>query len=228
MAPDPLEGPEGLLDGDGEATGAGAAGAGARNGRRKPRTNEEAEAFRKRVFDLRMRGMMPGQIASMVGESVALVQHHIRKARMERLEEVEFGGKKEKVGEGIRMYQALREEAMRQMHKAEEGSAVRAVWFAEARKCVDKELEFLMEVGFLPRASEKLEVLVRDARGMSLAEINAEIGAIERRLANASVIPDARGGREAQKLAITLNGHQPERVIDVGGVKVKEAEPFDP
>lgn len=153
-------------------------------------TPERAEELQKRIFDLKMHGMTNAAIAKIVSLDTSTVRYHLKKARLRNVSEIEESGAKGKIGEFSRKFQRAQEVAWFNISKAPEGSVARAIWLQTYLKAVKDEGSFLMETGWVPKASDKLDISLVDARSMSLEELENECRRLERRLSGARIIPD--------------------------------------
>lgn len=135
----------------------------------------EVEMLRRRIWMYRSRGMTVKQIASAVGKSISTVYHHLRKARQGTYDEIESSGQPETIGEMLLNLRELRQEALRNMSQVEQGSPMRAQWLDLAGRRLNAELDFLMKVGLIQKAADRVELSVRDVRYMSDEEIRREI-----------------------------------------------------
>lgn len=179
------------------------------------RGNEEVWAeLRRRIFDLKTDGMSIPSISKLVGKSETTVRHHYHKARLERLREIETQGWKPKAGEISRKFEKLFEIAKLHLNhlttqrdegpvlnsegkviskgkKGGLGSVAAAIWTQTAMKLVKEEYTFLMELGVMPRAREKLDITIQDARSLSLEELQAEASRLSRQLSTANIVADS-------------------------------------
>lgn len=177
-------------------------------------TPEEAEDLRKRCFDLRSQGLSFDRIAAAIGKSRNTARTYWQQARAERMKQVETEGWKPKVGEAMRKNERHYELAMlhfqhlttqpeeppildehgkvvKKGKKAGLGTVAAAIWMQTILKIEKQGLDLLMDVGVIPRASEKLDVTITDARSMSLEELQIAASRLRKQLANGEIVPDS-------------------------------------
>ena len=143
----------------------------------------EIEQLRRRVWVMRSRGMTFKQIADAVQRDPSTVHYHWKKACEEATTKLEGAGQPEVIGNMMLTFRELRPEALRNLSQVEQGSPMRANWLALAGKRLDAEKQFMLEVGLLDRASDKVELTVKDVRKMSDEEIQREVENLRRELA---------------------------------------------
>jgi predicted transcriptional regulator len=155
----------------------------------------ELERLRRRIWMLRSRGMTYAQIGQAVGCTAANVAYHVKKIRQETFVQMDGAGQQEIIGEILMNYQEMRQEALRNMTQVEQGSPMRAQWLDIAARRLNAEVKFLIDVGMIQKAADRVELTVRDVRKMSDEEIEREMMRLKEELATAPVaFLEKRGG----------------------------------
>lgn len=176
---------------------------------------EEWEELRNRIFELKTGGMSWEKIAVLVGKSKTTVRYHYKQARLANLRSIEAEGWKPKAGEIARKFERLQEVAWLHLQhltvqkdeppvldpktgkvltkgkKGGLGSVPAAIWTQTYMKLLKEEYTFLMDLGVMPRAKEKLEITFQDARSLSLEELQTEAIRLSKQLTQAQIVPDA-------------------------------------
>lgn len=172
-------------------------------------TLEEAQEFQNRVWQMKLNGMSLTAIAKVVQRSLSTVSLHYKAARLARMTDLEHDGWKAKAGEIIRKYEGMEE--LCRLHllslsgvgevskdaagnetksKGGRGTVAAAIWMQTYAKIVKQNTDFHFDVGVIPKASEKLDVTIRDARSMSLEELQREASLLARRLSDSTIVAD--------------------------------------
>ena len=147
----------------------------------------ELETLRRRIWMLRSRGMTYAQIGKTVGCSTSNVAYHVKEIRKSTYAAMDGAGQQEIIGEVLMNYQEMRQEALRNMTRVEQGSPMRAQWLDIAARRLNAEVKFLLDVGMIQKAADRVELTVRDVRKMSDEEIAREMQRLKEELANAPV-----------------------------------------
>ena len=147
----------------------------------------ELEQLRRRIWMLRSRGMTYAQIGKAVGCSTSNVAYHVKEIRKITYAQMDGAGQQEIIGEILMNYQEMRQEALRNMTQVEQGSPMRATWLDIAARRLSAEVKFLIDVGLIQKAADRVELTVRDVRKMSDEEIERDMMRLKEELANSEV-----------------------------------------
>ena len=144
----------------------------------------ELEQLQRKIWMLRSRGLTYEQIARAVGKSKSAVAYHVKQLRRSTYASLDGAGQQEIIGEVLMNFREMRQEAMRNMTQVEQGSPMRAQWLDIAARRLQAETKFMIDVGLIQKAADRVELTVRDVRKMSDKEIEHEIRALKEELAN--------------------------------------------
>lgn len=193
------------------------------------------EELRKRIYDMRARGLSYAAIGKIVQLKPQTVHYHYKKARAEVVQTIEEEGWKLTAGKNLKRYQRAQEICLSHLAALEQGeideatgqprpgtskkgSIQAAIWMQTYLRACKQEEDYAFELGVMPRAKEQLEVTFKDARAMSIEELQNECAALEAQLSRARIVPDAKV-KEMKRLTHTIeatatvkNVEEPERV----------------
>jgi len=147
----------------------------------------ELEQLQRKIWMLRSRGMTYEQIARAVGKSKSAVAYHVKQLRRQTYAQLDGAGQQEVVGEILMNFREMRQEAMRNMTQVEQGSPMRAQWLDIAARRLQAETKFMLDIGIIQKAADRVELTVRDVRKMSDKEIEHEIRSLKAELAAAPI-----------------------------------------
>lgn len=178
-----------------------------------------AEEKRRRIWDMRARGLSYSAIGKVLGLSTSTVHKHHKASRMEAIRDIDENGWKEAAGEHVKKLTRAQERCLDHLASLEtgeldehgkpkpgtgkKGSLAAAIWMQTYLRAVKDEKEFRLDVGFFPKASEKIDITFKDARQMSLEELQKECASLESHLSRARIVPDR--GAEAKRITHTLD-----------------------
>jgi len=117
----------------------------------KRRTKIETESMRKQIFDLKLRGMPTKAIAKVMNVSQSAIRKQLREMRKQTYKEMYEAPIPEKTGDILLAIRRLREEAMFQMTKAEDGSFSKQRFMESASKRLQEEVRYCEALGLMPR-----------------------------------------------------------------------------
>lgn len=177
------------------------------------------EEKRRRIWDMRARGLSYSAIGKVMGLSTSTVHKHHKRARLEAIRDIDENGWKEVAGEHIKKLTRAQERCLDHLGSLEspeldeqgkakpgtgkKGSLAAAIWMQTYLRAVKDEKEFRLDVGFFPKASEKIDITFKDARQMSLEELQKECASLESHLSRARIVPDRSA--EAKRITQTLD-----------------------
>jgi len=144
----------------------------------------ELEQLQRKIWMLRSRGLTYEQIGRSVGKSKSSVAYHVKQLRKQTYASLDGAGQQEVVGEILMNFREMRQEAMRNMTQVEQGSPMRAQWLDIAARRLQAETKFMLDIGLIQKAADRVELTVRDVRKMSDKEIEHEIRSLKQDLAN--------------------------------------------
>jgi hypothetical protein len=192
------------------------------------------EELRRRIYDMRARGLSYRAIGKVVGLDPSTVRGHYRKARLEQVKEVEEKGWKLIAGGNLKRYKRAQETCLAHLAALEQGefdengnprpgtskkgSIQAAIWMQTLLRAYKQEEDYAFDLGLMPKASDKIDVTFKDARTMSLEELQNECAALEASLSRAKIVSDARAKelkrlpRTIEATATLVNVERPERV----------------
>lgn len=180
------------------------------------------EELRRRIFDMRCRGLSYAAIGKMVGKNAATVRYHYLKAKQEHTDEIEEKGWKQLAGSHVRRLVRAQEVCLSHLAALEQGeidqqtgqvkpgtakkgSLQAAIWMQTYLRACKQESDFELDTGLLPKASEKLDITLKDARAMTLEELQNECANLESQLVRARIVPDKHVEREIKKITHTID-----------------------
>lgn len=164
------------------------------------------EETRRRVWEMRARGLSYSAIAKIIGCSKTMARKHFERARLECVNDFSEGRWKIRAGHSIRRLQWAQETARGHLAALEageldeqgrtkpgtskKGSLQAAIWLQTYLRACKQEDDLEIELGLFPRQSDKLDVTIRDAREMSIEELQNECARLEADLAGARIVKD--------------------------------------
>jgi hypothetical protein len=185
-----------------------------------PDQADEYEELRRRIYNLKVSGLSFKAVGAVVGLSAKNTKKHFDRARAEVVKDFKDGKWYDRAGESIKDYQWARQIARQHLAALEageldehgqpkpgtskKGSLQAAIWLQTFLRARKQEDDFCVMTGLFPKAADKLDITLKDARSMSLEELQQECARLEERLAGAKVLPDH--APELRKLQRTIDG----------------------
>jgi len=145
----------------------------------------ELEVLRRKIWLYRSRGMTFTQIAQAVQKSRSACHHHLSAYRRQAVLSTESQGQQEIIGELLLSHRELRQETLRNMAAADQGSLLKLNWIDAAARRIRDEEKFMLDIGLITKTADRVDITVRDVRSMSTEEIEREVNRLREELAYA-------------------------------------------
>lgn len=149
--------------------------------------HQEIETKKKNIYQLVTKGLSWDAIARVIGLPIALCQHFYRAYQFDTFENYTKAPKSALIGDALRKYELLEQEAMREMALSQTGTAQKLSFMGAASKALNEKLAFMEKMGIIKKDEVDKDRLQKRLGKSSTSNLEKRLGDLQAKLSQSAV-----------------------------------------